>query len=95
MPLFEPTLPANHLPKPKKRSRHKRARLHTSRIWAVTVAVAALFVGVALIVVNHVRTEAGNPPQGAWGGVGVLLISVVFFFVLLDSTEGRNRKYRR
>ncbi|WIG18403.1 hypothetical protein [Kocuria rosea] len=95
MPLFEPTLPANRLPKPKKQSRRKRIRLNTSRIWAVTVAVASLFVGVALIVANHIRTEAGNPPQGAWGGIGVVLISVVFLFVLLDSTEGRNRKYRR
>lgn len=95
MPLFEPNLPANRTPKPKKRSRRKGARLNTSRIWAVFVTTAALFVGVALIVVNRVRTEAGNPPQGAWGGVGMVLIGVVFFFVLLDSTEGRNRRYRR
>lgn len=96
MPLFEPTIPAERIPKPKKqRKKRKRRKINTGRIWALTFGAIALIMGLALIYAHYVRVKAGNPPQGYWDGVGILLIGVLFYFVWMDSSEGQNRWTRR
>lgn len=98
MPLFEPTLPANRIPKPKRKHKarkHRATKLNTGRLWAVLACVLGVVLGIFLIVAHFARVSAGNPPQGRWDGVGVMIMVVVIFFVWMDSTEGRNRWYKR
>lgn len=98
MPLFEPTLPADRIPKPKKKRKARKRRatkLNTGRLWAVLACVLGVVLGVSLIVAYLARVAAGNPPQGEWGLTGVMIVFMIFLFVILDATEGRNWRGRR
>ncbi|MFF0904037.1 UNVERIFIED_CONTAM: hypothetical protein RF653_10220 [Kocuria sp. CPCC 205316] len=95
MPLFEPTLPANRVPKPKKQ-KHKTAaqRKRQKRILVVSAYAVTFAVGAALIHWYLSRAASGNPMQGEVGVIGMGLICFGFLCILLGQDDRGNRRGR-
>lgn len=93
MPLFEPTIPANRVPKPKKQRRSKRRRrIGRTRFLGLFAFAGILTVGTFLIFLDRVIVRSGSDWQPNTGAVGVMLIIFGFFCILLGQDDKGNRR---